>query len=1568
MGCSPSKSAIRFISALGEERMKESDEGCLLIGHTDLISRTAEHEEHCKVLPPSEVLPDILDPRLVQKTVRIFLSSTFTDTRLDRNELMQEVFEPIRDLCQQRGVAFEVVDLRWGVRQESVDDHRVVNICMEEIKRCQEISLGIAFIALLGDKYGWRPLPSSVDSDEFESLLEHIDKLDRELVTTWYLRDDNAVPPCHLLQPISSQFPIHSTDRNELSKAWEEWGTIEKKIWNLLRTAAEKIGLEEENKHKYTVSVTQLEVESGVVSDPEANQRSVVIDRRFDNVNETDKEARNYVNLQEDGKKDPECIKLLSELKEDRIPLSLDIGRVLKFTDLRWHHEGLSKDEQLHRDYLREMCKRTKELLISRITEVLQSLQPTSPVMEEVTRHAIFCRDHTQSFQGRKDILQSIHKYLGIQDPMMPLVVYGESGVGKTSLMAKVVMEMQERNKDRKVAILYRFCGTTPDSSTGRALTESFCEQLKLVYDISDEVPEDYKGLCEIFPSFIGHASEQKPLCIVIDSLDQLTDADGARRFLEWLPRKLPAHVHMVLSTLPVEGGCLQRLKTFGLLSERFLEVTRLDVHDGPVILENWLQSVNRTLTPEQQAFVLDAFNRCPLPLYLHLLFNKCRSWSSYKNIADTILESDVIGMINSLYQALEKYHGQMLVGRVLGLLAAGTDGMNSEDILNILSCDEELLTDVLVWHEPPKRRLPPLLLARLKYDLGPFLVERGAYGVSLLALYHRQFVEVARERYLVEDRNKETQSNIADYFSGEYHKKYGQERDIPAQPHAYSSVALNLRKLDRLPEALLEARDFKRLRSTLGDLKFIQAKCMAGMGYELLAEATRALSCAVNEQAEPHSQVVKDLEDILGFLRSEIHILSGSPILTYQQAATYPQNHWIARNALRMRLAFDQPDPDNIPTPDRWVEWLNKPEVPEAFELELGGHSKGILSTCFAKDNRTLLSGSADGTIRVWDSQTGELHAQLEDHQGPVTCVRLSPDGTIMASASADKTIRLWRFPAIKCLRILGGHEDRVTCVAFSKGGDKLLSSSKDKTLKIWDVVTGANLETLRGHKSFPMSCAWSPLDQSIAASCGDQLELFIWDLEEKKIRHTLEGHQRDDNPNFPVRDTLEGYAELDFKALIWSMCFSPDGLHLASACVDSDVILWDVQTGARVWTFNLPNDASTVAFVKTDHGTLLAAGSSAHHTVTVFDATFDEDSYDVSARSRTFALLGGHSNWVLDVAFNGDGTLLASAASDKTVRVWDATAAEKLREARFHSERCWSVAYSEDGKWLASASDDFKVCVWDMEALKVSLIYEGHENKRTFSCGVRACTFSRDSKQVASGGDELKIRIWSRESGKDNIVLHCGESMLPWCLRFSMDDKRLVSVGEFATGAIVWDLEKQSKITVLEGHERFCQYTEFSPSGKFILTSSIDNSARIWNSSSLEHVTTVVQPDWVTCATFSHNEKMLATCSKDELVRLWDTSTWKETCVMRGHDSEIRMVSFSPSDQFLASGALDQTIRIWDCDTGHQVQVFYAASGIWGLAWHPIVADMLTAGDAVGYLYFLKLHERKNGHDQED
>lgn len=268
--------------------------------------------------------------------------------------------------------------------------------------------------------------------------------------------------------------------------------------------------------------------------------------------------------------------------------------------------------------------------------------------------------------------------------------------------------------------------------------------------------------------------------------------------------------------------------------------------------------------------------------------------------------------------------------------------------------------------------------------------------------------------------------------------------------------------------------------------------------------------------------------------------------------------------------------------------------------------------------------------------------------------------------------------------------------------------------------------------------------------------------------------------------------------------------------------------------------------------------------------------------------------------------------------------------------------------------------MCIWDTTTLQHVLVYEGHAKKRTFSCGIRACTFSRDSTLVASGGDEMIIRIWSRETGEDKIVLPCESVLLPWCIRFSPDDKRLIAVGEFSKGVLVWDLESKTKIADLGGHERFCQYTEFSPSGNLIISCSVDNTAKIWNSNTFDHVATLEHPNWTTSGVFSHNEKAIATCSPDLNVRLWSIDDYKQIAVFKGHVSEIRMVCFSPDDSHIASAALDQSIRIWHVESHAQVHVFYAASGVWGLAWKPSHGDLLAAGDAVGYLYFLKLKQR--------
>lgn len=127
---------------------------------------------------------------------------------LERNTLMEEVYPKIKEYCKERhGLEFQVVDMRWGVRDEATDDHMTTALCMNEIKNCQRLSVGPNFVTFLGQKYGYRPIPTYVEGDEFKRLCGALVELaitDVELLYLWYREDTNAVPSNFILQPISS--------------------------------------------------------------------------------------------------------------------------------------------------------------------------------------------------------------------------------------------------------------------------------------------------------------------------------------------------------------------------------------------------------------------------------------------------------------------------------------------------------------------------------------------------------------------------------------------------------------------------------------------------------------------------------------------------------------------------------------------------------------------------------------------------------------------------------------------------------------------------------------------------------------------------------------------------------------------------------------------------------------------------------------------------------------------------------------------------------------------------------------------------------------------------------------------------------------------------------------------------------------------------------------------------------------------------------------------------------------------------------------------------------------------
>ena len=92
------------------------------------------------------------------KTFRIFVSSTFSDLKTERNALQEEVFPKLRDLCLQHGCRFQAIDLRWGVREEAALDQQTMRICFEEILLCQRITSPPNLIVLLRGRYRWNPV------------------------------------------------------------------------------------------------------------------------------------------------------------------------------------------------------------------------------------------------------------------------------------------------------------------------------------------------------------------------------------------------------------------------------------------------------------------------------------------------------------------------------------------------------------------------------------------------------------------------------------------------------------------------------------------------------------------------------------------------------------------------------------------------------------------------------------------------------------------------------------------------------------------------------------------------------------------------------------------------------------------------------------------------------------------------------------------------------------------------------------------------------------------------------------------------------------------------------------------------------------------------------------------------------------------------------------------------------------------------------------------------------------------------------------------------------------------
>ncbi|MCY4403314.1 MAG: WD40 repeat domain-containing protein [Candidatus Poribacteria bacterium] len=396
--------------------------------------------------------------------------------------------------------------------------------------------------------------------------------------------------------------------------------------------------------------------------------------------------------------------------------------------------------------------------------------------------------------------------------------------------------------------------------------------------------------------------------------------------------------------------------------------------------------------------------------------------------------------------------------------------------------------------------------------------------------------------------------------------------------------------------------------------------------------------------------------------------------------------------------------------------------------------HNEWITAIAFSDDMRTFATGDTSGEIKLWDIATRKVRTTLKGHKNTINALTFAPDGMseysgCLASGSADGTIRIWNPYAGKELSTLTtGHTEWVITIAFSENDTFLASVIYNGAVEKWDLTTFQQLETFdAGHNDTTVYATLSSDAKFFACRSGDAMVAFSPFGFGTHIRggggEGLQIWEMSTGKNFPIPAMQHGpriaapafspdnnlLAASDFRTIrVWhretgkdlfqlnshtplfrgQMLFSPDGQKFGALPSNNKLQIWDVTTQNNITPANM---LSAEIFAFSPDSTTVAIAS--HDNTHLWKLNADEENVQTPLNAKLFGL-----NAVL--TFSPDGKTLIGSER-RSLKLIDVETGNQTEIYSGHTEPIEAIVFSHDGKIMATASVDGTVLLWEWEKI---------------------------------------------------------------------------------------------------------------------------------------------------------------------------------------------------------------------------------------------------------------------------